>query len=144
MRKAILAGLFALFISVASLAFAGTRFEAAAWQEACEKSRYSCEGLSRPVVEYDETGLEGGLWGYYMLGTRVVFLSTGLKPGQEYAVLVHEMVHYLQYSDYKRHPNVVLDRCTAEREAFEVSDQVLKRLGLPELARNGDLDNYGC
>lgn len=144
MRKTILASLLCLMIGFASLAYANSRFEASAWQEACDLGAYSCEGVDRPVVEYDETGLESGLWGYYMLGTRVVFLSVGQPLEQEYSVLVHEMVHYLQYTYAKRRQVTLNDKCQMEREAFEVSDQVLKRLGRADLARDGNLKDYGC
>jgi len=144
MRKAVLTILLSLMIGFASLAYANTRFAASAWQEACELSRYKCEGVAPPLVEYDETGLASGLLGYYLLGTRIVFISAGQEEQAEYAVMVHEMVHYLQYMTATRVGGLILERCSMEREAFEISDQVLKRLGLGEQARNGNLIDYGC
>lgn len=144
MRALLLAALFFVATAVFGIARAGSQFESAAWQEACELSRYSCRSIKPPVVEYDETARMTGLLGYYLLGTRVVFLAVGLKPHAEYAVLVHEMVHYLQYVHAKYDPSVKLEKCFMESEAFSVSDQVAKRLGVPEMIRDGNLLDYGC
>jgi hypothetical protein len=145
MRKLLLLGfVFPLVLALCSMAYAASRFEASAWEEACELSRYTCDGVDAPVIEYDQIALAQGLLGYYVAGTRVVFVAVGLAPDKEYTVLVHEMVHYLQYKDAFLHGTPLPKSCEAEREAFEVSDKVLVRLGMPELARNGDLRDYGC
>ena len=145
MKKTVLLGvILPLILTACSIVLAATRVQSSAWNDACTLSKYSCEDIDPPRVEYDDVALVEGLYGYYMIGTRVIFVSVGLEPDNEYSVLVHEMVHYLQYQTAKRNHTPMPGKCEAEREAFEVSDQILVRLGLPELARNGNVLDYGC
>jgi hypothetical protein len=141
MKKARIAALLALLFGCIGLAAART-FESAAWYEACTLSQYECEGVPPPVIGTDETAQAQGLLGYYSVGTNVVIVATGLPPVEAYSVLVHEMVHYLQWQEMKK--GRVYTRCEAEFEAHAVKDVILKRWGMPEKARNGDLIDYGC
>lgn len=116
-----------------------------AWNDACTISGYVCEGTQRPFVSYDRISGYEGLLGYYKPGTNVIFIAEGQNPDVEYSVLVHEMVHYLQYNEAAKAGMVdQIDSCAAEREAFKVSDLVLKRLGLYAYMRRGNMSGYNC
>jgi hypothetical protein len=146
LKKLLLSLLAVATLSVAAFGAAYASTEARAWREACLISGYNCSKWAPPSVKYDEFGLEKGLYGYYSIGTSVVFVSTGLHPDVTYGIMLHEMVHYMQYRYAQDHSTVLgMNHCAAEREAFEVSDTFFLRVGLDRYARNGDLSGYeGC
>lgn len=121
--------------------------EGRAWRDACTLSGFSCSelGISQPLVGYDDVTVLDGTLGYYEPGAHVVFVGKNLNPDLEYAVMVHEMTHYIHYMN-ALHWGAVdrLDRCWSEKKAFESSDIVLRRLKLWAYVRNGNLDGYGC
>jgi hypothetical protein len=116
-----------------------------AFREACELSRYSCRHVPAPYVRYSSIVREAGAYGIYAGGS-TIWIAPGLEPELEYAVLVHETVHYLQNTvDGLKIPfKSKFTQCVAEEEAFEISDIVARRLGANELVRNGNLESYGC
>lgn len=142
-RRSPLKALVALFL-LCALCVAGPPAkldDRAAWREACAVSRYSCRGLRPPlVVEAPITGLLGR----YRMGDKYLVIHDELDSKLAYAVKVHEMVHYLQYkrSAWKfTHENA----CAMEREAFEVSNVVLRRIGDPRVVDwNIMRVVYGC
>lgn len=97
----------------------------AAWREACALSGYSCFGLSPPAVIEAPMGL---LNGRYKMGDRHILLDEGLPAKLAYAVKVHEMTHYLQYKR-KAWKYTKANACQMEKDAFDVSNKVLRRLG---------------
>lgn len=145
MRKMLLFGVLIPLLLVSCAVYAaGQWVHYRAWQDACTLSKYSCEGIPRPHIEHDDISLAAGLYGYYIPGTSVIFVSRGMDSGLEYAVLVHETVHYLQYQSAKRGRTLLPSKCMAELEAFEVSDRILLREGAPVWVRDGNLSDYGC
>ena len=105
-----------------------------AWKDACELSRYDCRGLRAPDVL--RTDLHDGALGFYYSSMGVVYLrkEADLNDVLWYGVLVHEMVHYLQYerADFPRNAH---GACLQEEEAFQVYDEIVEKLGRPDLKR---------
>lgn len=99
--------------------------DAAAWREACKVSGYSCYRLRAPFVVKAPLI---GIYGRYIMGEKYVLVDEGLTGPLAYAVRVHEMTHFLQWKHGKWKFNL-LNSCEMEREAFGVSNAVLRRLG---------------
>lgn len=110
----------------------------AAYLEACALSRYTCKGIPAPHIRETIFVDRGGAYGWYW-GGRTIYLTPGMSPEMRYVVMVHEMVHYLQcYEDAKCFPRTApFETCVVEEEAFEVSDQVIRRLGADKVAPLG-------
>jgi len=122
----------ALLISMSASAALNLN-ERAAFREACELSRYTCKGIRPPWVRESIFVDKVGAWGYYF-GGRTIWLSPNLTTEQRYIVMVNEMVHYLQvYEDEKGFPQTAPgESCVREEEAYEISDKVVRRLGLQD------------
>lgn len=126
-----------LVLLAAMIALVGSSVEgltsAAAYREACRLSRYTCKDIPAPKVRESVFVDKSGAYGFYF-GGRTIWVATYLTPRERYVVMVHEMVHYLQvYEDQKGFPhNAPFETCVREEEAYEVSDQVLARLGTTE------------
>lgn len=145
MKKWLLAAALIITTFAAGAYAVASAREVRAFNDACVLSGYDCTDIARPVVAYDDLASLKGLLGYYSPGTYVVFIARKLNKDVEYAVMVHEMVHYLQFRSHMADGTLdSFTNCTAEREAFEVSDKILERLRLGVLARNGNLRDYGC
>jgi len=91
--------------------------QAEAWDTACREMRIACKGpsaLPPPQVAY---GLLPSAFGMYQLGARTVLLDIRII-GQPFAfvVMVHEMVHYLQYRVLDEN----MSKCDAEEQAFRI------------------------
>jgi hypothetical protein len=97
----------------------------AAWREACRLSRHSCFNLSRPAVVYAPIG---ALLGRYKMGDRYILINEKTEGSLRYAVKVHEMTHYIQWKR-KKWTGTRANMCANEREAFDASNAVLRRLG---------------
>ena len=114
----------------------------AAWREACAVSGYSCHGIGPPLVVYSPME---GLLGRYRMGDRYILVSEDVSGVLAYAVKVHEMTHYLQYR-HKAWTFTDENRCKMEKDAFDVSNSILRRLG--DLRDVVDWDvmkgAYGC
>ena len=96
-----------------------------AWDTACALAGYSCTNIPPPLVFHGPLGV---LDGHYKMGNAYVQVNFYVAGNIAYAVTVHEMVHYLQWQHRAwtfKHEN----RCKMEREAFVVSNLVLRRLG---------------
>ena len=96
-----------------------------AWRDACNLSGYSCFGLRRPYIARAPLV---GLYGRYHMGDMYILVNENISGNLAYGVAVHEMVHYLQY---KRGAwtYTLANSCKMEREAFDVSNAVFRRLG---------------
>lgn len=136
--------LLALLVFITALCAApAPRLDArAAWREACALSGYDCFWLTPPQVVRAPLA---GLFGRYHIGDRYIVVDDRIPDSFAYAVQVHETVHYLQWKHgaWKfNHENT----CQMEREAFNVSNAVLRRIG--ETGRIVDWDVtrhfYGC
>ncbi len=114
----------------------------AAWREACRLSRHSCFNLSRPAVVYAPIG---ALLGRYKMGDRYVLVNEKAQGSLRYAVKVHELTHYLPFK-HKRWKYTKESMCKNEREAFEVSNRALRRLGETKYVVEWDKIRvvYGC
>jgi hypothetical protein len=117
-----------------------------AFAEACQLSRYSCDGIKPPMVRASRFVDAAGAHGIYM-GGNTIWLNPRVSGALRYVVLVHETVHYLQSKvDEKGAPMTSsFQRCVNEEEAFEVSDIVAARLNLPDMIRPAILVTaYDC
>lgn len=117
--------------------------DTAAWREACKTAGYSCRGLEAPRVI--TASLPPPLLGLYPVGKPYILVNKSLDGPHAYAIKVHEMTHYLQW---KRGAwkFTLENRCRMEKEAFDVSNAVLRRLGEYEhvVDWNGMKVLYGC
>jgi len=88
--------------------------QAEAWDTACREMRIRCKDFPPPQVAY---GLLPSAFGMYQLGARTVLLDIRII-GQPFAfvVMVHEMVHYLQYRVLDQN----MSKCDAEEQAFRI------------------------
>ena len=116
-----------------------------AFREACNLSRYDCAGIRAPMVRESVYVRRSGNYGVYF-GGRTVWLANDLSPERRYVTMVHEMVHYLQTHADENGPPFVFDVevCVYEAEAFEVSNQVARRMGLPEVSTEQFNALYRC
>ena len=139
----LLSGLLAIGLSAAGSTQSLTPGDA--FRDACTLSRYDCTGIRAPMVRESAYVRYDGFYGVYF-GGRTVWLADGLSPEQRYTVLVHEMVHYLQTHADENGPPFVFDVevCVYEAEAFEVSNQVARRMGLPEVSAEQFNALYRC
>lgn len=95
-----------------------------AWEAACKHSQYSCEGVEMPgVVVHEGITTHRGSVGAYIPGGDVIFIAAHLSGIDLKRILVHEMVHYLQWVSYPEHMFAPL-LCAFEEEAWEVTDKV--------------------
>lgn len=101
-----------------------------AWHAACAMKRADCDKIKPPGVAY---GLLWGMFGSYMDGEDAVMIDIRLMAQPfAYMVMVHEMIHYLQYQTgqmMKGSPGYLSD-CGREEEAFTLTYVLNLRLGL--------------
>ena len=62
------------------------------------------------------------------MGDKYILVNENISGSLAYAVRVHEMTHVLQWK-HKKWDFTKAGSCKNEREAFEVSNVVLRRLG---------------
>jgi len=108
--------------------------ERAAWDEACARTEYRCFMVNPPKVGTSEYVGILKAYGFYN-GGNTVFLKKDLDITDTFgfAVLVHEMVHYLQArSDKFPYPGK-LSSCMMEEEAWEVYNEVVVSQGRQDL-----------
>lgn len=100
---------------------------------ACAWSQYSCWGVDRPHVEYEDMSNERGLQGYYMYGADTVYINKDLIGTRKgFVVIVHETIHYLQYKSGAWELTFEGGRaahCGLEEEAFNVTYRVTQAIG---------------
>jgi hypothetical protein len=114
-----------------------------AWDLVCTHSDYTCVGIKEPVVV--EADLVNGIYGEYFPGDQWVILRVNMEEPQRTIVLVHEMVHYLQWSHGKSKLDDPMSvRCKREKEAFDVSYEVSLELGAPDTQWFEVAPIYGC
>jgi hypothetical protein len=103
---------------------------------------YSCVWIKAPTVARSPLP---GLYGRYRMGDTYILVEENVEGNIAYAVKVHEMVHYLQY---KRGAwkYTFENSCAMERDAFVVSNIVLRRLGETEGVVDWNVKRlqYGC
>lgn len=107
-----------------------------AWADACRLSGYDCAGVKRPAVTVTVFSDYAGVIGVYYPGTKTVFVSPNADPGvdlQSYAVIVHEMTHYLQWTLFGWQGVDRFMACVAEEDAYRVSNALLREHGAPEV-----------
>ena len=116
-----------------------------AFREACNLSRYDCTGIKAPMVRESVYVRRSGNYGVYF-GGRTVWLANDLSPERRYVTMVHEMVHYLQARVDEDGPPMQfpIERCVYESEAFEASNQVSRRLNIPEMPQDKFDEHYNC
>ncbi len=116
-----------------------------AFADACRLSRYSCVGISPPMVRDSRFVGAEGAFGIYM-GGNTIWMAPSVTGARRYVVMVHEMVHYLQEkADGNTPSSGDFRRCVSEEEAFQVSDIVAARLGQFDMIRPLILvASYGC
>lgn len=83
--------------------------------------------------------------GRYKMGQKYILVDENLPPRLTYAVKVHEMTHYLQYKR-KAWKFTTENRCRMEKEAFDASNRVLRRLHDDRNVVDWDVMKalYGC
>lgn len=127
-----------------------TSFVERAWSDACRLSGYSCAGVARPAVRTTPRTLPIlGALGVYYPGTRNVFIDETIDPSvdlKSYAVVVHEMTHYLQWVHFgwglPAHDQFI--GCEMEADAYRVSNALLRERDAPDLQRLDWAEKYGC
>lgn len=79
------------------------------------------------------------------MGDKYILVHERLEGKVAYAVKVHEMVHYLQYKR-RAWKFTQENACEMERQAFDVSNAVLRRLGEPRRVVDWNVLKtfYGC
>lgn len=116
-----------------------------AFREACSLSRYDCSGIKAPMVRESVYVRYSGNYGVYF-GGRTVWIADSLTPERRYVTMVHEMVHYLQTKVDENGPPMqfAVEVCVYESEAFEASNKVARRLGVPEMPTDQFNHHYNC
>jgi len=113
-----------------------SKMERAAWNIACAFKAYDCSRLRAPQVWY--IALRGG-HGRYYFGAPGIEVNMELI-GQPFSglVMVHEMVHYIQYAQRQasKYPTVYDNHCVRESEAFNIMAAVAHAMNIrdPRLA----------
>ncbi len=79
------------------------------------------------------------------MGDTYILVNEGASGVLAYAVKVHEMTHYLQWK-HGKWKFTKASSCKNEREAFDVSNAVLRRLGETKYVVDWDKLRivYGC
>ncbi len=79
------------------------------------------------------------------MGDTYILVNEAATGKLAYAVRVHEMTHYLQWK-HKRWTGAPENVCKNEREAFDVSNAVVRRLGAVKYVVDWNVvkDRYGC
>jgi len=112
-----------------------------AWRTACREMKVLCSAWAPPVVTY---GLLKGPFGRYELGSHTIQLDIRiLGQSFSYVVMVHEMVHYLQYTVF----GPILSSCEAEEQAFRIGMKVALDLNIqdPRIKTWTEMKHlYGC
>lgn len=139
--KALLAVLGLLFVSVSASAESVRLVDKAtaatvqnhvdiAWSWACLLQGVNCRNVPKPVVNFtDELDLE--MQGSYWYGTATVNVAlVFFGDPYEIVLLVHEMMHYLQWIEGGHAPSYRSMKCLREKEAFANDAKVAKYLGL--------------
>lgn len=124
------------------------KMQEAAWILACRLKSYDCSQLTPPQVWYFPLG---SIHGRYAHGEVGIEVDTDLL-GQAFSglVMVHEMVHYIQYHQRVTGESgtMLLTSCQREAEAFNITNAVAIASGLhtdPRVATWLDMDwRYGC
>ncbi len=116
--------------------FADYREKYKAWFQACDYSPYPCLGIGVPAVV--QKWMPYSLLGYYD-GSGTVFVNRRLKGQRLNAVLMHEMVHYLQVqAGGLEVPGYAKPICRAEEEAFGIVDEWLIDHSYADLIRGDE------
>lgn len=109
-----------------------------AFADACRLSQYDCTGVLAPEIRTTDFGETFGVYGVYLGGT-LVHVAADLDFRSDpfaYAILVHEVVHYLQVAVGGMLPSTsLLEVCVKEEEAYSVSNAVLVELHFGDKAR---------
>jgi hypothetical protein len=110
-----------------------SEMERASWRIACAFKAYDCSRLPAPQVWYIDMQ---GTHGRYFFGAPGIEVSTKLL-GQSFSglVMVHEMVHYIQYAQRREHsyPSVYDNRCVRESEAFNIAAAAAYSMGINDI-----------
>ena len=122
LSKLFAAAILALSFAIPARSATINEMHAQAWEQACVYKALNCKGLSAPQVQY--LNLEEGMLGYHIYGTDVVVINLSLlgTPESKY-IIIHEMVHYLQFQmaavliPYRF---IVISDCLMESEAFNI------------------------
>lgn len=114
--------------------------ELEAWRTACREMKVLCGAWPKPTVTY---GLLGGPFGRYELGAHSIQIEFRIYNQQfSYVVMVHEMVHYIQYRLKPDMPG-----CEAEEQAFRIGMKVALDLNIQDYrikTWTEMQDQYGC
>lgn len=118
------------------------------WQAACLLRGTNCEKIPRPAIVFSDE-LPYQMQGSYTRGEGVIYvrMSYQMDP-YSMVVMVHEMIHYLQYIRNGVIIPTTIQRCAQEQEAFEADDRFAKRMGLDEhpdaFTWAEAVSTYGC
>jgi hypothetical protein len=109
-----------------------------AFADACRLSQYDCRGVQAPQIRRSAFVEPLGFYGVY-LGGNIVYVAIDVDYAHDpsaYAIVVHEIVHYLQETIGHLRPSTnLLEVCTKEEEAYVVSNALLVELNLADKAR---------
>ena len=118
-----------------------------------DNSKYEWSGEELPEIKFEDTEvmceilfveppIPCDIGGYYNDDTNQIFIANEptrhmVEEGYVESVLVHELVHYLQFinGEYK----VVECNRELERDAFDLQDKYVTEFGLPEEHLNDPL-----
>lgn len=142
MNRFFTSALFALFLlAPATLANAtsppplGERaiegYQRAAWYMACEVKRFDCTLLRPPMIVY--AIIPSGTLGLYPHNSPVVIITSRLMYSTEQtAVLVHEMIHYIQGAQghHNYFSGAYRPSCAREQEAFDLTLKIMTQYRL--------------
>lgn len=101
---------------------------------ACRHSHVSCVNVPMPNIVLTWMG---GLWGAYSTATPdTVWIEFNLLYGPAFQlkeVIVHEMVHYLDYTVRSNPMNSIRSVCASEARAWAIGNKWLEFNGYPQL-----------
>lgn len=144
MKRFLLSLMASLVASCVVVPAADVPVEQLAFADACRVSKYDCTGLTPPRVRHSPFVTAVGALGVYV-GGRTVYLAPEVHYQNDtlgYAILVHEMVHYLQvYADDGSRDPSHLELCLMEQEAWEVTNVILRERGLEAYVREFPYDS---
>lgn len=102
-----------------------------AWHYACELKQADCANISPPIVAY---GLLPARFGQYSDGDGAIIIEVRLMAQPlSFMVMVHEMIHYLQYVQGEGYhgDDMAVYRavgCRREAEAFDLTGELNRKL----------------
>jgi hypothetical protein len=115
--------------------------EADAWALTCLFSAYDCSQVKPPKVLYEP--MSAYREGYHDYGSPYVYVNVNLLGTlHSKAVMVHEMIHYLQHK--QKAPK---NRCLREAEAFNLTYTITRFFGYNDVdspAWPTMMGQYGC